>query len=354
MFVFASFLPIGMATTAAFGASSMAYATLALLAVGVPLLDTVLPRRKPEPLSGSGHGLSKTLGVAHLLLLPLGIYALGGNTGLTQGAQVALFVSLLMIFGQISNSNAHELIHLGGGAGRFLGRLVYASLLFGHHATAHPAVHHRYVATPRDPNSARRGEGLYRFLLRAWTGSFREGLRVENHRLKLIGRPAWHWSHPYWGYGLMSLVTLCVSGIIGGWTGVFTHAALALGATMQLLTSDYVQHYGLARQKDASGRYEPVAPDHSWNAPDGFSRRMMLNAPLHSEHHLRPTIPYHALSAPIGPVLPYSLPIMAGIAMIPPVWHTVMKRELATLASSRPLKPMPRSKSRRSNLDNVA
>ncbi len=43
--------------------------------------------------------------------------------------------------------------------------------------------------------------------------------------------------------------------------------ALAAYAQMQLLLSDYVQHYGLRRKTSENGKPEPVGPQHSWNAP---------------------------------------------------------------------------------------
>jgi alkane 1-monooxygenase len=102
---------------------------------------------------------------------------------------------------------------------------------------------------------------------------------------------------------------------------------MAFYATAQLLMSDYVQHYGLRRRVLPGGRLEPVGPQHSWNAPQWFTSRLMLNAPRHSEHHAHPARPYPALALPgpdEAPTLPRSLPVMGMIALIPSRWRGMM------------------------------
>ena len=37
---------------------------------------------------------------------------------------------------------------------------------------------------------------------------------------------------------------------------------------------NYIEHYGLARQRTATGRYEKVDPRHSWNSDAVVSRRV--------------------------------------------------------------------------------
>jgi alkane 1-monooxygenase len=200
---------------------------------------------------------------------------------------------------------------------------VYISMLYGHHTSAHVLVHHRYVATPADPNTSRKGESLYRYMLRAWAGSFREGYRAEAARLTKIDRPAWR--NPYVIYIGGALVWIGIALLLGGWGGLLAYVCLAGYAQSQLLMSDYVQHYGLTRASDASGRFEPVAAQHSWNSPHWFSSALMLNATRHSDHHAHPARPYPELSIPdAAPMLPRPLPLMASIALIPPLWRKMM------------------------------
>lgn len=183
-------------------------------------------------------------------------------------------------------------------------------------------MHHVHAATDRDPNSARLGEGFWHFAARAWAGSFREGLRAERG-LRAKTRRGWH---PYVIYGAGALSCLAAVALLLGPAGLLVFVGLCVYAQLQLLLSDYVQHYGLRRGMSAAGKPAPIGPVHSWNAPQGFSSGLMLNAPRHSDHHANPARSYPGLRLDRAdmPILPHSLPVMAVIALIPPLWRRVM------------------------------
>jgi alkane 1-monooxygenase len=270
----------------------------------------------------AGDGLAVALGLLHFPLLYGGVVVLASDTGWSTADKVLIFIALSLFIGQVSNANAHELIHRTPRALRRLGVAVYSSVLFGFHASAHVRVHHQHAATPRDPNSARLGENYYAFALRAWTGALVDGYRAES-RLRR-GRGV----HPYVTYAVGALASLGFAAALAGPAGVIWLLAIAFYAQAQLLLSDYVQHYGLRRREIAPGKYEPVGPQHSWNAPHGFSSALMLNAPRHSDHHAHPARPYPRLDLDrkTMPLLPQSLPVMAVIALVPPLWHRLMDR----------------------------
>jgi alkane 1-monooxygenase len=180
------------------------------------------------------------------------------------------------------------------------------------------------VATEDDPNTARLGESFYRFLPRAWIGSFVAGFEIETQMMRQKSPRPPRWRHPYVVYIVGALFCLAIATLAGG---LFAYLALVAYAQTQLMLSDYVQHYGLMRQRLASGKPEPVGPQHSWNAPHWFSGYLLLNAPRHSDHHAHPSKPYPALDLPdpkAAPTLPRSLPAMAAIALYPKLWKRVM------------------------------
>ncbi|SDY44538.1 alkane 1-monooxygenase [Citreimonas salinaria] len=283
----------------------------------------------------SGAALSVALGLAHFPIL-FGAVAALASEGHGTLDKALIFVAASLFIGQVGNANAHELIHRKRRAMRLLGAAVYASILFGHHASAHLRVHHVHAASAGDPNSARLQEGFYSYAVRAWAGSFRAGWRAERRLRGGRGR------HPYWGYGAGSVASLTVAAALGGGAGIAALLAIAVYAQAQLLLSDYVQHYGLRRRRREDGRLEPVGPQHSWNAPHGFTSAMMLNAPRHSDHHARPARAYPGLELDreAMPMLPHSLPVMAVIALLPPLWFRVMdKRALAWSPDADPAVP---------------
>lgn len=288
------------------------------------------PGPRPE---AEADRLSAVLAFAHFPLLTLAVWSLSGAAGHGFFGWIGTFLAFGLWFGQVSNSDAHELIHRGDRRLFRLGMWVYISLLFGHHTSAHRLVHHRFVATSDDPNTAAEGENFYLFAARAWPGAFVAGYEMEAHRLGDTGFD-WKRPNPYAIYVAGGLLCVILATALFGFGGLLAYLLLCAHAQMQILLADYVQHYGLLREKLPSGTLMPAGPQHSWDAPHPLSGLMMLNAPRHADHHAHPGRPYTELALSPGgraPLLPYSLPVMATIALIPAVWFRVMDRRLAAL-----------------------
>jgi alkane 1-monooxygenase len=277
------------------------------------------------------------VGLAALTLLPLVTWAIAGDSRLDPGERILLFLAAGFWLGQVAHPAAHELIHRTRRPLFRLGAAIYAALLFGQHASAHRLVHHRAVATRDDPNTAREGESFYRFARRAWLGSFREGARAET-----VLRAGSRGPHPYTLYLAGSAAALALATVIAGVPGLLVWAGLALHAQSQILLSDYVQHYGLTRDRLPGGKVEPVGPAHSWNTAHWFSSALMLNAPRHSDHHVHPGRPFPALRLPdAAPRLPWPLPLACMIALFPRLWRRAMTPHLHRLRNPRPAAPAP-------------
>lgn len=316
------------------------WAALAWLGLLSLLLDQLLPLVDADPVEGAefpaADSLLILLGLVALALPPL---ALAGATGsaLTLPEKAALVFSTGLWLGQIAHPAAHELIHRSDRRLFRLGVLVYSWMLIGHHASSHRLVHHRHVATPADPASAPRGRGFWRYLPRAALGGFREGLRAETALRRRSAAPG---LHPYLHHALASAAALSLAALIAGPPGIALWLLIAAHAQLQIHLSDYVQHYGLIRARLPDGRDEPVAARHSWNTAHWFSSALLLNAPRHSDHHSHPSRPYPALRLPEdAPRLPWPLPLAAAIALVPPLWHRLMRPHLARLAPPAPPPP---------------
>lgn len=303
-------------------------------------LDELVAYAAPQAPEGqefpAADDLSVVLGAVHFILLVVAVYALTGWTGIGWFSRILLFFAFGLYFGQVSNSNAHELIHRSNRGLFLLGMWVYISLLFGQHTSAHRHVHHRFVATEDDPNSAIAGESFYAFLPRAWVGAFVAGYEIERDLRRQSGAGG---VNPYVIYLAGEAAFLLGMYILFGYGGLIVYILLALYAQIQLMLSDYVQHYGLMRGELADGRLEPVADRHSWNSGRWFSSALMLNAPRHSAHHAHPAWPYPELTLPPpdqAPHLPYSLPVMATVALWPRHWFRLMDKRLAQWLPAEP------------------
>jgi len=322
LFGFATLTPAALLGTGAVAGGPWVLAAVVYLTAMKSLLDRLLTPGDTTAGQGGGAALSIAIAVAHFILLPAIVWSLVNPT-LGMLEKLGLFFAAGLWLGQVSNANAHELIHRQSRALHRLGMWSYITLLFGHHTSAHLLVHHPLVATPDDPNTSRKGENLYRYMLRAWIGSFRAGYLAEHARRERVGQPAWR--NPYVVYVGGAFFCLGLAALLGGWQAVVGYLALCGYAQSQLLMSDYVQHYGLLRAAGDDGQPEPVAAKHSWNSPHWFSSAMMLNAPRHSDHHAHPGRHYPDLTIPEGaPILPRPLPLMASIALVPPLWRRIM------------------------------
>ena len=327
-FALVSLLPVPLL---AFGALLGGWALLAaviytsFLAFALDELVRLTLRDAPDGAEfPAANPLSVALALGHLALVPLGVAALAGATGLGALERVGVFFGFGLYFGQVSNSNAHELIHRGNRFLFGLGKWVYISMLYGHHTTAHRLLHHAHVATPLDPNFPPKGRSFYTYFPRGWVRSFTRGYAVEQDRARRTGR-----MNPYVEYvgGAVALLALAWIGL--GAAGVLAYAALAFYAQSQLAMVDYLQHYGLARRQLPDGSFAPQTPRHSWNSPHWFTSLMMVNASRHSDHHANPGRVYPALRLTDDmPRLPYSLPAMGIVALIPPLWFKLMDKRV--------------------------
>lgn len=255
------------------------------------------------------------------------IWHVAGSDHLSWLAKLGLFFGLGVISGAVGIVYAHELLHQKSRLERWLGDLLLAMVLYSHFRSEHLRVHHRYVATPRDPVSARYNEGFHRYFLRVLVHCPGSAWRAERQMLARGGRPWWHTSNPFWTYAALQALMLALALGIGGWEGLGLFVVQAFSAIWQLELTNYIEHYGLTRRHLGSGKYEHVLPRHSWNAAHKVSNWFLINLQRHSDHHFKPDRRFPLLQTygpDEAPQLPFGYPAMTTLAMIPPLWRRVM------------------------------
>ncbi|MCZ7024083.1 fatty acid desaturase, partial [Salmonella enterica] len=88
---------------------------------------------------------------------------------------------------------------------------------------------------------------------------------------------------------------------------------------------NYVEHYGLKRQKLPNGRYERCSPRHSWNSNRIVTNIFLFQLQRHSDHHANPTRSYQSLRHfDESPQLPYGYASMIVWAYVPYLWRRRM------------------------------
>ena len=248
--------------------------------------------------------------------------------------------------GGIAIANAHELGHKRVEVERWLARIVLAQTCYGHFVVEHNRGHHSRVATPEDPASARLGETFWAFLPRTVFGGLRSGWDLERRRLRREGKGALVPGNRILQAWLMSAVLFGALIAVFGVRAVPFLAIQAVYGFSLLEVVNYLEHYGLLRQKLESGRYERCQPEHSWNSNHVASNVFLYGLERHSDHHANPTRRYQTLrNFDDAPQLPQGYGGMIALAYVPPLWRRVMDRRViahydgdVTLANIHPRK----------------
>ncbi|MGH8178968.1 MAG: alkane 1-monooxygenase [Steroidobacter sp.] len=223
----------------------------------------------------------------------------------------------------------HELGHKQNQLDRIAAQVVNGLVGYGHFRIEHNRGHHVNVATPEDCVSARMGESIYAFVLREVPGAFKRGWQLEQERLEKAGKRVWSLENEIllsWALTLAIAVALVATfGAVLIPFLIIHHMYSWYGLTQ----ANYVEHYGLMRQKLPNGRYELPEPHHSWNTNHIYSNLISFHLQRHSDHHANALRPYQALRDFENlPRLPSGYPGCFGLAMIPPLWFKVMHPKL--------------------------
>ena len=246
------------------------------------------------------------------------------------------FVLLAAIAGLTAGlaiNTGHELGHKNSKIEKLLAKIVLAVPAYGHFTVEHNRGHHKDVSTPSDPASARMGESIYKFALREIPGGFKRAWQVEKERLTARDKSAWHPGNPILqSYAISLVITLLLLAWLGWLMIPFLLIHHAFGY-FQLTSANYIEHYGLLRERDVRGRYERCQPHHSWNSNHVLSNLILFHLERHSDHHTHPQRRYQSLRHYDDlPALPNGYFGMYALAYLPWAWFKVMDPRLMALS----------------------
>ena len=242
------------------------------------------------------------------------------------GAAAALGITA----GAIGVTVAQELVHRRHAAERALAHVLLAAVSYPHFALSHVHWHHRWVGTPHDPSTARLGESFYAFLPRAIGGGLRTAWQIEQERLRSRGKHALSLSNRLVHFAAIQIVIYAGLLVWTGRSGVAVFAAQSLAAIVVVEAFNYIGHYGLSRARLAPGEYERVAAHHSWDSAYRLSNWMLFYLPRRADHHITSSKRFQSLELlPHSPRLPAGYGSMCLLALVPPLWFSVMDRRVA-------------------------
>lgn len=238
-------------------------------------------------------------------------------------------LSIGLISGGAGINLAHELMHKNSRTQQILSKTLLVCVCYGHFYIEHVKGHHVRVATPEDPATAQLGESFYQFIPKTLIGSFKSALHLEKKRMLQKGYACWSLHNHFWWILSVPIIigSLCL--LLGGFSTLAFFIVQSFTAIMTLELVNYIEHYGLERKKLENDVYEKVSPYHSWNANHWLTNAILFHLQRHSDHHTYGARPYQILRhMEQSPQLPSGYLGMIVLALIPPLWSTVMDKRV--------------------------
>ena len=315
------YIPAGMVGVAALGFvlggpwTWLGIATFPLLAI----LDNVLPRNMKTRNMHSPFWATLPVWLASIGSLLIYIVAAWKiSLGDVAGWELAgVFFSLMWISVVPGGPASHELWHMRHRPSRMLGHLTQICMFDGLRDIGHVAGHHIDVATPKDGDTAPRGQTLYWFALHELFVSASICIGLENQSLRKRGLSPWNWRNRFWRFALAQLVFQSLIFWIGGGLSVAIAVSAMLAARVWVESFNYFQHYGLIRLEGA-----PIGNRHVWNHMSELSRVASFEITNHAGHHQDSYVPYWKLVPDPNAIPMPSLFTCFFAALIPSIWNT--------------------------------
>ena len=247
-----------------------------------------------------------------------GITVYQGITGLQLvGATISsgIFAGIGIIYG-------HELSHTKG-FGFMISRWMMALSGSAHFCYAHVYNHHLELANADDPATAPRGRSIYGHLPLSYLGQSKFLYGMEKDRLARKGVPFISWQNRWLRGYAMSLPSIFLFWLAGGWLGVACLALVWMISNFELEALNYLEHYGLIREKG-----QPIHYRHSWDNSTAWTSWYFIEIGRQADHHDRGETHFWELDEVGAPNTNFGYFLMFAIALLPMLFHKFMAEEL--------------------------
>ncbi len=228
------------------------------------------------------------------------------------------------IFAGIGIIYGHELAHTKGFSfiiSRFMMGLSGAA----HFCYAHVYNHHLELAHQDDPATSPRGRSIYRHFWLSHMGQSKFLYKMEQVRLAKLGKSFISLENRWIRGYFMSLPTMILFAWAGGPIGVACMFLIWTVSNFELEALNYMEHYGLIREKG-----QPIDYRHSWDNDNMFTSWFFIEIGRQGDHHDRGETHFWELDEVGSPNPGWGYFTEFTMALIPPLWHSVYKRKLAT------------------------
>ena len=228
---------------------------------------------------------------------------------------VGLSFSIGILLATNAINVAHELGHRKTLFERTLSKTLYIPCLYMHFYIEHNYGHHLKVGTPEDGATAKLNQNVYSFWVRSVTKQYLDAWKKQRELLRRSGSGFYSIKNDMLWYLMIQFCYL--TGIYIFFSFKVFLFALTVGVISFLFleTINYIEHYGLRRFKNKSGRYEKVREIHSWNSNHSIGRIVLYELTRHSDHHYKSSKKYQTLDCfDKSPQLPYGYPSSISVS----------------------------------------
>lgn len=336
--VFSCFMPQGLIITLIAGITRgglWLLVTPLFMLLGVPLLDTLTGWQdtrhfRKEDFSRLQVSLLRwNTRLYALLYMGAVVYILAHLPTYTV-LEAALLLISCSLLGSIAFAAAHELLHCKDRVDQGIQRGLTSFLFYPHYKLIHIRSHHIHAGTEHDENTAWLNESIYSYLARTIPGSAVRSWQLEARLLRSKGSTsgaARFLRNQMTRYAIGQVGLLAAIFLLAGGAGLLFYIGHVLGAHLLLECVNYIQHYGLLRQKQ-DGAYAKTGPEHSWDSYHYFSSYLTFRVGHHSHHHIA-VQPYYLLETePEAPKLPVGYFWTITLVLLPPWWKSVANARL--------------------------
>jgi len=296
------------------------------LLLAVPLLDTLTAWQDDAAFQKTDFSRSDTFLFnwntrAYAIFYLIAVLSMLKFIQRLSGLEIAFLAVSLSLLGGIAFAAAHELLHGKEAIDQVLQRILTTVLFYPHYKLIHIQSHHAHAATDHDKNTAWLNESIYSYLLRTVPESMIRCWQMEAARRTGILR------NKMFAFAIGQLAFLAAVYWFAGLQGLLFFLGQVVGAHIVLESVNYIQHYGLMRERH-DGEYEKTAAEHSWDTYHYFSSYATFRVGHHSYHHIS-VKPYYLLSPePKAPKLPVGYFWAIPMVFVPFFWRRVINRKL--------------------------
>lgn len=226
------------------------------------------------------------------------------------------------IFAGIGIIYGHELAHTKGFS-FVLARWMMALSGKAHFCYAHVYNHHLELGHQDDPATSPRGRSIYKHFPLSGIGQSKFLFKMEKQRLERLGKPFLNWQNRWIRGYLMSLPTVALFWFAGGWIGIAALSTLWIIANFELEALNYLEHYGLIREKG-----QPIDYRHSWDNSTAFTSWFFIEIGRQADHHDRGETHFWELDEVGAPNCGRGYFSLFALTLIPSIWHKYIGEQL--------------------------